>query len=171
MAASADFGANVFAFIREFTAGAATLLQEIPAVGIACKTYLAFEDLVQTATSNKLELGVLQELCGLVLKRYVKRCTDNKQREHRGGLRDELVALENHIKSAEDVAGLCNGKGLKRLRHLTLCRKICNEITSVRKNVLEFCTVNNLVLTNELHVSAFDPPGTNRRIVMDGTID
>ncbi|CAN0454055.1 unnamed protein product, partial [Ectocarpus sp. 8 AP-2014] len=147
MAAPEDFGVSVLTYIREFTAGAATLLQEIPAVGIACKTYLAFEDLVQTATSNKLELCVLGELIELVLQRYVKRCAE---REHRG-VREELVALENHIKSAEGVAGLCNGKGLKRLKHLTLCRRICNEIESVRKNVVHFCTINNLILSSELH--------------------
>ena len=52
------------------------------------------------------ELMILLELCNLVLERYVKRFADSaEQREHRG-LHDELVALENHIKSAKDVAGL-----------------------------------------------------------------
>ncbi|CAM9562379.1 unnamed protein product, partial [Ectocarpus sp. 8 AP-2014] len=149
MAAPEDFGVSVRTYIREFTAGAATLLQEIPAVGIACKTYLAFEDLVQTATSNKLELCVLGELLELVLQRYVKRWAEREH--HQGCLREEVIALENHIKSAEGVAGLCNGKGLKRLKQLALCRRICNEIESVRKNVLHFCTVHNLVLNSELH--------------------
>ncbi|CAM9443742.1 unnamed protein product, partial [Ectocarpus fasciculatus] len=144
--AAADSRVSIFEYIRELAAGTATLLQEVPAVGIACKTYLAFEDLVQTATCNKHELSVLSELCALVLKRYVERCAA-EQREDRG-LHEELV---NHIKSAEDVAGLCNGKGLKRLKQLALCRRICNDITSVRKNVLDFCTVNNLILSSEIH--------------------
>ncbi|CAN0014526.1 unnamed protein product, partial [Ectocarpus sp. 6 AP-2014] len=148
MAAPEDSGVSVLTYIREFAAGAATLLQEIPAVGIACKTYLAFEDLVQTATSNKLELAVLGELIDLILQRYVKRWAE---REHQGRLREEVIALEKHLKSAEGVAGLCNGRGLKRLKQLALCRRICNEIESVRKKVLHFCTINNLVLTSELH--------------------
>lgn len=134
-------------YVQVTVSGAATLLQEVPIVGSVCKTSLSFEQLVETAKNNKAELGILCELCDVVIKGVLDKRSD------RSGLFKGFVTLEKHVGKAERVARLCNGVGIQAIKRFVLARKICRDIASVRKNVLDFSTANNLVLTNDLHVS------------------
>lgn len=154
---------SFFSYLRDFVSGTAFLLQDmpvtvateaaglikdVPIVGMVCKTFLSFEQLVQTARSNKEDLAVLLELCDVVITGVL----DN--REERPALFKGFVALEKHVKKAGKVAKRCNGVGLKdKMRQFVLARSICRDIVSVRNDVLAFCTANNLVLANEIHVS------------------
>lgn len=119
------------------------LMQEVPLVGIVCKTFLSFEKLVDTARSNKENLAVLRDLCDVVIKGVLDKRSD------RSVLLKGFKALEKHTKRAKEVAKLCNG----RVKPFLLASKICKEIAAVRKDVLDFLTANELVLANELHVS------------------
>lgn len=124
---------------------AAYLVQEVPVVGIVCKTFLAFEQFVETARSNKEDLATLRDLCAVVITGVL-----DKRPDHSGLFKEGFVALEKHVKKAEEVAQLCNGGRVKRL---VLARRICKDIVSVRNNVLAFCTANDVVIANDVHVS------------------
>lgn len=151
---------SFFAYLREAVSGAATLLQEapqavaleaaylvqeVPVVGIVCKTFLALEQFVETARRNKDDLATLRDLCGVVVAGVL-----DKRSDHAGLFEEGLVALEKHVKKAEEVAQLCNGG---RVKQLVLARRICKDIISVRNDVLAFCTANDVVITNAVHVS------------------
>lgn len=137
---------------------AAGLLADVPIVGIVCKTFLSFEQLVQTARSNKDDLKVLLELCDVVITGVL----DNRS-ERPAALFKGFVALEKHVKKAGRVAKRCNGVSIKdKMRQFVLARSICRDIVAVRNDVLAFCTANNLVLANDIHVS--------RRIGLDGML-
>ena len=128
-------------------AEAANLVQEVPIVGIVCKTFLSLEQLVETAKSNKDDLAALLELCGVVIKDVLDK------RSERSGLHIGFEALEKHVKKAEKVALLCNGESMgDKMKQWILARKICKDIAGARSDVLAFCTANNLVLANETHV-------------------
>eukprot|EP00752_Nemacystus_decipiens_P008095 g7236.t1 len=152
---------SFFTYLREFVSGTAMLLQDmpvtvateaaglikdVPIVGMVCKSFLSFEQLVQTARSNKDDLAVLLELCDVVITGVL----DN--RSERPVLFKGFVALEKHVKKAGKVAKRCNGVGIKdKMRQFVLARSICRDIVSVRNDVLAFCTANNLVLANDIH--------------------
>lgn len=125
----------------------AVVLQEVPVVGLVCKTFLLLEQLVETAKSNKGDLATLRDLCDVVINGVLE-----KQRSGRSGLLGEgFTKLQGHVERATEVATLCCGGRVKRL---VLARKICTDIAAVRKDVLAFCTANNLVLADDIHVSA-----------------
>lgn len=126
------------------TAEAAGLMQEIPVVGLACKTFLAFEQLVDTARSNKEDLATLRDLCEVVIEGVLDKRSDRSSL-----LNDRFAKLEEHVNKAKEVAKLCNG----RAKQFFLARKICKDIAAVRNDVLAFCAANNLDLANEVHVS------------------
>lgn len=128
---------------------AAGLVQEVPVVGIVCKTFLSFEQLVETATSNKDDLAVLRELCDVTIRGVLDKRSD------RSDLIQGLSALENHVQKAEDVAKLCNVRS-KELRRFVLARSICEDIASARNDVISFCKANALVLANDTHVSTLE---------------
>eukprot|EP00903_Cladosiphon_okamuranus_P014963 g13850.t1 len=65
--------ARALSYGREVLATAATLFQEVPVAGEVCATFLAFEELVETAISNKEDLAVLRELCDVVIKSVAAR--------------------------------------------------------------------------------------------------
>eukprot|EP00903_Cladosiphon_okamuranus_P012145 g11394.t1 len=158
-AAAAGKGADVdevsfFTYVREVILETTTTLQEIPLavasevaglvqdvpiVSIVCKTFLAFEALVDTAKSNKEDLTTLLELCGVVIEGLLDKRSD------RTGLFKGFTALENHVNKAKEVAHLCNG----RVRMLILSRKVCREIMAVRNDILAFCTTTNLVFSHD----------------------
>ncbi|CAN0419102.1 unnamed protein product, partial [Ectocarpus fasciculatus] len=148
--------ASVFTCVREALSGTvavlqeaplavatetAGLMQEVPLVGIVCKTFLSFEKLVDTARSNKEDLAVLRDLCDVVIEGVLDKRSD------RSVLLKGFKALENHTKRAKEVAKLCNG----RVKPFLLASKICRDIAAVRKDVLDFCTANGLILANDLH--------------------
>lgn len=143
---------SALTYVQETVSGAAALLQDVPIVGDVCKTYLSFEQLVETAKNNKAELAVLRELCDVVIRGVLDKRSD------RSGLFKGFAALEKHVGKAERVARLCNGVGIQAIKRFVLARKICRDIASVRKNVLDLSTANNLVLTNDLHVSTVLQP-------------
>lgn len=145
---------SVFTCVREALSGTAAislavatetavLMQEVPLVGIVCKTFLSFEKLVDTARSNKEGLAVLRDLCDVVIEGVLEKRSD------RSVLLKGFKALQKHTKRANEVAKLCNG----RVKPFLLASKICRDIAAVRKDVLDFCTANELVLANELRVS------------------
>ncbi len=134
------------------TSEAAGLVQEVPIVGIVCKTFLSLEQLVETAKGNKDELAVLLELCGVVIEGLLDKRAD------RSGLFKGFKALEKCVSSAKAVAKRCNGL----VKPFILARKICKEIASVRSDLLAFCTMNDLVLTNDIHVSGRGNGGRGR---------
>lgn len=138
---------SALTYVQGTVSGAASLLQEVPIVGNVCKTFLSFEQLVETAKNNKAELTVLRELCDVVIRGVLDKRAD------RSGLFKGFVSLEKQVGKAERVAKLCNGVGIQAIKRFVLARKICRDIASVRKNVLDLSTANNLVLTNDLHVS------------------
>lgn len=152
--------ASFFSYVREIVLGAATmvqdaplavtaeaacLMQEVPVAGLACKTFLAFEQLVDTAKSNKEDLATLRDLCEVVIEGVLE-----KRSGPPGLLEEGFTKLREHVGRAEDVAKLCNG----RARQFFLARKICKDIAAVRNDVLAFCAANNLVLANGIHVSS-----------------
>lgn len=147
-----DAEVGVLTYVHEVSAGAATLLQEVPIVGSVCRTFLSLEQLVETANSNKEELAVLCKLCDVVIKGVLTRRWGSLGKPVEKG----LEKLKTHVDKAEAVAPLCNevGIGKKGVKQFMLHRKIRKEIAAVRKNVLDFSTTNNLVLTKDLHVSA-----------------
>lgn len=151
-----DADATFFTFVREVASGMATMLQEpsalateaaglvqeVPLVGIVCKTFLSLEQLVETAKSNKGDLAVLLELCYVVIEGLLDKRSD------RSGLFKGFVVLDKCVARAKDVAKRCNG----RVKPFILARKICREIASVRSDLLAFCSTNNLVLSNDTNV-------------------
>ena len=150
-------GVSALKIVQEVAAGTASLLQEIPpevlpVVGSMCKTFLAFEELVATAKSNNEALSVLHELCDVVVKGVLV------SRKDRPGLPGEGYAkLKEHVERANEIAKLCNGAGMKgSVKRFVLARKISNDIAAVRGNVLAFCSVNNLVLADDAHVSKLE---------------
>lgn len=153
-----DGDVSFFACVREVVSGTGTLLQEapvalaaeaaglvqeVPIVGIVCKTFLSLEQLVETAKSNKDDLAVLLELCDVMIKGLLDK------REDRLGLFKGFVALEKCVSSAKQIAKLCNGRPSKLF---ILTRKICKDIASVRSDLLAFAAANLAVLAVETHV-------------------
>ncbi|CAM9487492.1 unnamed protein product, partial [Ectocarpus sp. 12 AP-2014] len=119
------------------------LLQALPVVGEVCETFLAFEQLVETAKSNKEELTVLKELCDVVIQAIFKRCA-----ERSGGVLDESFRkLGKYVEGAKEVAQQCRG----RVKQFVLNRKISRDIAAVGKNVLDFSVVINIVISHDLH--------------------
>lgn len=148
---AAEVGALTYA--KEIVSGAATLFQEVPVVGEVCAAFLAFEQLVKTATSNQEDLAVLVELCDVVIKGVLERCSERSP-----ALEEALRKLEKHVKGAEVVAQLCHGKGVKRvLQQVTLSGKISRDIAAVKQNVLDISIAISLVLSHDLHVSVCFP--------------
>lgn len=144
----ADVKIGVLTYAQELVSGTATLLEDLPAVGVVCKSLLAFESLVERARTNKEELVVLRELCEVVFNALV--VERRSEPWERTGLQDGLDALARHVERAKAVANLCHGN---RFKQLALSRKICKEIAAVRKDVLDFSATINVVITNDLHVS------------------
>ncbi|CAN0136161.1 unnamed protein product [Hapterophycus canaliculatus] len=152
-------GSTFFTYVRESVSGTATLLQsaplavatevahvmqEVPVVGIVCRTYLLLEQLVDTAGSNKEDLATLRDLCEVVIKGVLDKRSNSRV------LQEGFTKLREHVQKAKDVAQLCNKRGMAKY---VLARKTCKEIAAVRSNVLAFCATNNLVLTDDIHVS------------------
>lgn len=102
-------------------------MQEVPLVGIVCKTFLSFEKLVDTARSNKEDLAVLRDLCDVVIEVVLERRSD------RSGLLKRFKALEMHMKRAEVAAKLCSGRV-----SFMFAKKISRDIAAVRKDLLDF---------------------------------
>ena len=135
---------SVSTYVRETATAVCTLFEEVPAVGAVCKTLLSVEKLVGTAKVNKDELEVLLELCDVVTRGFLDRCSAPCVPLER------VSSLRRHVDSAKRVTALCN-KG--RFARFALGRKISRNITSVKTNVVNFATVNNLALSGDLHVS------------------
>lgn len=112
---------------------------------------------METAKNIKEELAVLRELCDVAIKGMLTRSSGSFEESELQGLRK----LKENVDKAEADAGLCNGVGFKQaiktIKQFILTRKICKEIAAVRKNVLDFSTTNNVVLTSGLHVSTSAP--------------
>lgn len=149
---------SFFSYVREVSSGtvallqdtpeavaaeAAWLLQEVPVVGLVCKTFIVFEQLVDTARSNKEDLATLRDLCEVVIKGVL-----DKRSVHSGLLEEGFMTLEQHVNRAKEVATLCNG----RVKQFVLSRRICSDIAAVRNDVLAFCAANNLALASDIHV-------------------
>ena len=159
---TADADVSFFTYVREVVSGAATLLQEaplavateaaglvqeVPIVGIVCKTFLSLEQLVETAKSNKDDLADLRDLCDVVINDVLDKRPD------RSSLREGFAKLKDHVDRAENVAKLCRGASIgDTVKKSFLARKISKDIASIRNDVLAFCTVNTLVLSNDIHV-------------------
>lgn len=132
-------------FGKEITAIVATLGKDVPLAGTVCATFLAFEELVETAKSNKEDLDTLLELCDAVVKTTMReRCS-----EYSAGLEEALLTLEKHLAAAKDVARLCNG----RVKQFIMGRQIAKDIAAVRQNVVDFSATINVALSHGLHVS------------------
>lgn len=163
-ASPTDDDVGFLKYVQEIMSGTATFMQEMPAgVGPLCKTFLAFEQLVETAKSNKEALSTLRDLCDVVIKGVLDK------RSARSGLTKEGFAkLKEHVDKADEVAKLCNGVGTKKSwKRFLLTRKISKDIAAVRIDVLAFCSANTLVLGDDTNVSkclswavlgVFNPP-------------
>lgn len=136
---------GVLSYAQEVTSGVASLLQEFPAVGELCKTFLSFEQLVETAKSNKEELAVLRELCDVVIKGVLERCSD------RSDPYEGLAALAVHVERAKAVAKQCGKGGV--VKQVIMSRKTSRDIASVKKKILDLSIMINMVIGNDLHVS------------------
>lgn len=150
-AAAAAAKVAVLTYVQEVVSGAAELLQGVPVVGDVCTTFLAFEELAKTAASNKQDLIVLAELCDVVIKGVLERCSERSP-----VLGEAFRNLEKHVKGAEDAAQLCHGKGMKRVKQVALSGKISRDIAAVRENVRDCSIAFNLVVGQDLHVSVAD---------------
>lgn len=148
---TARHATKALSYAREFLATAATLFQEVPLAGEICATFLAFEELVDTAKSNKEDLAVLRELCDVVIKIFFKR---ERRAEYSAWIEEAFQRLQKHMDGAREVAQLCNG----RVKQILLGRKISRDIASVKQKLLDFSTTINVALTHELHVSSFRSP-------------
>ncbi|CAN0537477.1 unnamed protein product [Ectocarpus sp. 12 AP-2014] len=99
---------SFFAYLREVVSGVATVLQEapqavaleaaylvqeVPVVGIVCKTFLSLEQFVEMARSNKEDLATLRDLCAVVITGVL-----DKRSEQSGLFKDGFLALEKHVK-------------------------------------------------------------------------
>eukprot|EP00752_Nemacystus_decipiens_P009008 g8041.t1 len=135
--------ATALSYAREMLASAATLFREVPLAGQICATFLAFEELVDTAKSNKEDLAVLRELCDVVIKSFLMR---ERRAEYSAGIEEARQHLMKHMDAAREVAQLCNGRVKQRL----LGRKISRDIASVKQGLLDFSTTINVALTHEL---------------------
>lgn len=94
-------------------------------------------------------LRVLHELCDLVIKGFLA-----PRKNHRWLPKEGFEALTEYVGRAEAVAVSCNETGLRAfVRRLIKAREICNDIASIRSNVLGFVMVNTLVLADGSHVS------------------
>lgn len=155
---------GILVYVQEVVSGAASLLQEMPAevlpvVGTLCKTFLALEQLVETAKSNKGALSVLRKLCNVVIKGVLVSRTNRPFLPNEG-----FAELKKHVDKVEKVAKLCNRVGIRgSVERFVLARKISSDIASIRNDVLAFCSVNTLVLADDSHVSevslaALPPP-------------
>lgn len=136
---------GVLTYAQEVVSGAASLLQEFPAVGELCKTFLSFEQLVETAKSNKEELVVLHELCDVVIKGVLERCSD------RSDPYEGLAALVVHVEKAKAVAKQCSKGGV--VKQVVMSRKTSRDIAAVKKKILDLSIMINMVIGNDLHVS------------------
>ena len=144
MAASGPNPANndvgLFEYVQEVAAGKGLVLQEIPAgVLPVFKAFLAIEQLVETAKSNKEALSTLHKLCDVVIKGFVAPRTGRPWLPKEG-----FEELQKHMERVEKVAKLCKGSVKGRL----LARKISNDIAGIRSDILAFCAVNSLVLAD-----------------------
>ena len=146
-AVTARHAAKALSYAREFLATAATLFQEVPLAGEMCATFLAFEELVDTAKSRKEDLAVLRELCDVVIKSVLRGISWGNS----CGIEEALRRLKEHMDGARDVAQLCNG----RVKQFLLSRKISRDLVAIKQKLLDFSTVINVSLTHELHVSLF----------------
>ena len=157
-------GVGALVYLREVLSGGATvsqdipvaiaseaagLMQEVPILGIVCKAFLAFEQLVETARSNQSDLATLRDLCNGVIKGVLK------QRKNRPGfLAPGFTKLEQHVRQAEQVAKLCTGDRRRdKVKRAVLASKISKDIEAVRSDILAFCVVNDLALADDIHVS------------------
>lgn len=127
----------------------AEILPILPVVGPLCKTFLAVEELVETAKSNKEALRVVHELCDLVIKGFLA-----PRKNHRWLPKEGFEALTEYVGRAKAVAVLCNKTGFKAFfRRFLLAHQICDDIASIRSDVLAFVMVNTLLLADGSHVS------------------
>lgn len=113
-----------------------------------CATFLAFEELVETARSNKEDLVVLREMCDVVIQSFLRgRDSERISPE----IKQAFQSLEKHMEGARDIAQECNGNG--RLNQMILGKKISRAIADVRQTVVDFSAVIAVALLNDLHVS------------------
>lgn len=147
---NADAGVLTYRCVEEVVTGAATLLHQVPVVGDVCASFLSLNQLVETARSNKEDLANLSELCDVVIKGVL-----DKRSEHSCLLKGFVCgARKTRDKSREEVSKLCNGVGIKgSVKRCVLARKISNDIAAAGSNIVSFAIVNNLTITNDLHVS------------------
>ena len=128
---------------------AAGLMQEVPIVGIVCKTFLSLEQLVDTAKSNKEDLATLLDICGDGIKRVV-----DKRKSRTGELEEGFAKLGEHLRQAEEVAKRCSGdRPRQRIKRAILARKISRDIAAIKSDILAFCAVNTLVVADNTNVS------------------
>eukprot|EP00752_Nemacystus_decipiens_P008099 g7240.t1 len=133
---------GVLQYIEEVAVGAATLLQQAPVVGEVCAAFLGFQQLVDTARSNREALCTLGELCDVVIKGGLHKLSE------RSGPFEGFVGLKKHVGRAGEIAKLCNGVGVKgAVKRFVLARRISNDIAAIRSDVLAFCSVNNLAIS------------------------
>lgn len=138
--------ARALIYAQEVLGTAAKLFGAVPGAEAVCATYLAFEELVETAKSNKEDLAVLRELCDVVIKSFLReRCSENYSPE----IEQSFQSLERYMEGAREIAQECNG----RVNRIALSRKISKDIAAVRKNVLDFSVMISVALAHDLHVS------------------
>lgn len=127
---------------------AAGLLQEVPIVGIVCKTFLQLEQFVETAKSNEGELAVLLMVCDVVVKGLLDK------RSNRKGLERGFKEIEKCMSTAKAVAKRCNGTSPRdMMRQKKMARRNCKDIESVMNHLKAFCTASNLVIDDDTNVS------------------
>lgn len=133
---------SLLRFAHEALAGAATLLQPMPVVGGVCSMLLSLEQQVQTAKSNKQELIVLLQLCDVVIGALLSRKSNVA--------REAFASLDTCVKRAKIVAEQCCGCGV--IKRSVLSRRMSNDISAIRNDVLAFCTTLNLAINNDVQV-------------------
>ena len=139
---------EVTLYLQEAVTGVAELLQKFPIVGVVCKIFLSFTQVVETATCNKDDLTELQEVIDLVIKGVLQQRWDQKTGAN--DLDDGFEKLRMEIERGSEIAKKCRGNAVKQF---LFSRRTSKDIAAVRKNVLGLCTSNTLLLSAAMHVS------------------
>ncbi|CAM9334406.1 unnamed protein product, partial [Ectocarpus sp. 12 AP-2014] len=130
--------------LQESVSITASLLQETPALGNVCNAFQVLEQHVEAARNNRHDLTTLCDLCRAVIVGFL----EPERRRNFGLVRDRCKTLEHYVNRAKDVANRCVQP--PRLAQVIMARKICREISSVRKDLADFCVAINLAVNSSI---------------------
>ena len=138
--------AEVMFCVQEVGQEAITLLQELPLVGVVCKTLLTLKDLIDAVKSNHEELENLLKLLD-----YVIRGTLRQRHRQKTSLEEGFKKLEELVEETKGIAQRCQKSGI---RHWLSARRLSGDIEAIKAAVHSYMQGMNLVLNVSIHVSA-----------------